>query len=520
MSDSIKLNEKKEQAVKWVNEHEKWISDFHQKIWYLAEPALREYESAAVYVEVLKKEGFNIEEGSGEMPTAFCAVWGEGKPILATFAEYDATPGNNQAPTPYKKLRDETLHPYAAGHTDPHSALGVTTLAGVLATKHVIEEFGLQGSLKLMGEPAEKVCVSKPYHAAKGYYDDLDASILFHPGSVNRIVSETHCGAYWNIAYTFEAHEPEKWGSPVTPIGWFRANPGALDAVCMMYTLTKSSKEAIHPRTAGWTITEYLSIGGQSNTTPPLISQILYAFRSPTLEMQEKIHEFLTRNAQVVANACGCKVTERIVTKTRVGLHNTTLAKIAYENFKLIGPPTYGETAKSFGRAILKNLGYESMTDPFTNDCQRLLTLEEGERSLRKLLPQWQTHYSSDDYVEYTWHAPSARVYTAKAVLKPIEGARYPTWTALALTGERSTIDPMIFTGAKVIACCFIDLLSNPEILNKAKVEFKERTGGGIGGDKWVPPLLPPDLSPPLDIRWPEYIETKRGREWWIPTPS
>jgi len=91
---------------------------------------------------------------------------------------------------------------------------------------------------------------------------------------------------------------------------------------------------------------------------------------------------------------------------------------------------------------------------------------------------------------------------------------------ALAMTGERTTIDPAIFTGGKIIAGCLIDLLTKPELLAKAKAEFDERTGGGVGGRKWVPPLLPSDLAPPLDIRWPEYVETPRGREWWIPTPK
>jgi len=77
----------KKYASDWVTKNEKWISDFDQKIWYLAEPALREYESAAAYVEVLRKEGFTVEEGSGGMPTAFCAIYGEGKPVLASFAE-------------------------------------------------------------------------------------------------------------------------------------------------------------------------------------------------------------------------------------------------------------------------------------------------------------------------------------------------------------------------------------------------------------------------------------------------
>jgi len=30
-------------------------------------------------------------------------------------------------------------------------------------------------------------------------------------------------------------------------------------------------------------------------------------------------------------------------------------------------------------------------------------------------------------------------------------------------------------------------------------------------------PLLPRDFKVPHDFRWPEYIRTARGEEWWIP---
>ena len=43
------------------------------------------------------------------------------------------------------------------------------------------------------------------------------------------------------------------------------------------------------------------------------------------------------------------------------------------------------------------------------------------------------------------------------------------------------------------------------------------RTGGGIGGTKWVKPLLPADFAAPIHYRWPEYVTTVRGTEWWIP---
>jgi aminobenzoyl-glutamate utilization protein B len=76
-----------------------------------------------------------------------------------------------------------------------------------------------------------------------------------------------------------------------------------------------------------------------------------------------------------------------------------------------------------------------------------------------------------------------------------------------------------MFLAGKTIAGTALDLLTVEGELVKAKVEFDERTGGGVGGDKWMAPLLPRDFQPPIDLRWPEYVTTERGEEWWIPTP-
>ena len=75
-----------------------------------------------------------------------------------------------------------------------------------------------------------------------------------------------------------------------------------------------------------------------------------------------------------------------------------------------------------------------------------------------------------------------------------------------------------ISTAGKVIGATIIDLLTDRAALDRAQAEFRERTGGGIGGSKWVAPLLPKDFAPPVDYRWPEYVTTVRGEEWTIPT--
>ena len=57
-----------------------------------------------------------------------------------------------------------------------------------------------------------------------------------------------------------------------------------------------------------------------------------------------------------------------------------------------------------------------------------------------------------------------------------------------------------------------------PEKLAEAKKEFLQRTGGGVGGTKWLAPLLPSDHPAPINFRWPEYVNTARAdNEWWIP---
>src|SRR5208282_450101 len=160
----------KQFAVDWIQENAKRFSDWHVRIWNYAETAWREYKSAKAYCDLLRAEGFTVEEGSGEMPTAFAARWGKGAPVLGTYVEYDAVPANSQQVVPYQAPR-AGLHPWAAGHTDPHSALGTTALAGALAAKAAMEKFGIKGTLAVFGEPAEKVCGSKPVHAAKGYFD-------------------------------------------------------------------------------------------------------------------------------------------------------------------------------------------------------------------------------------------------------------------------------------------------------------------------------------------------------------
>jgi aminobenzoyl-glutamate utilization protein B len=516
----------KQAAIDWIEANSHRLSDFDIEIWNYHEPAWREYKSARAYVDLLKADGWDVEERSGEMPTAFVARWGDGGPVLGAYAEYDAVPGNSQQAVPYRAPR-EGVHPWAAGHTDPHSMLGVAGLAGVLGAKAAMEKYGIAGQLVFFGEPAEKLCGSKPIHAAKGYYDGFDAFIAYHPWPQNTVEWQTHFGAYWACVFTFECNEPERWGDlALLPEGARpRAAgrvPGAIDALMLMYTNTKFTRDAMFAHTGNWTLNEVILTAGDAtaDNLPPRISQIQYAWRTPDLKMQERIWQVLAQNAKHAAEVSGCEVSVRWVSKTRVALPNHAMADLTWRNLAQIGPPEYDETAKTFGREIQKSLGMGPMDNPFPDALTQLTPPEVYEEQVRSTLPPWQQFIGADDYVEYMWHAPTVRLLTARPRLRPPSATfQYPAWTYLAMGGRPEIMDPGMFVAGKTIAATLLDLAMKPDELAKAKAEFTQRTGGGIGGSNWVGPLLPREIVPPVDLRWPEYVITPRGEEWTIPTP-
>ena len=516
-------------ALAWLADQRAALSADHMTIWNFHEPSWREYKSSQWYVDRLRREGFDVEQGTAGMPTAFRARWrGGAGPTIGGYAEYDAIPGQSQAPVPYRKPRDGTSK-YAAGHTDPHSALGIGSFSGFLAAKHAMQRHGIGGTLVFFGEPAEKMCGSKPVHAAHGFYDGLDAAFSFHPHSFPALTNgcfwETSSAPYWSRIYTFTCEHPETWqneaaGGGVAHIHAQARAPGAIDAVCMMYMTSKMMKESMLPHSGSWTLNEFIPIAGHAaaDNIAPSLSQIQYSMRAPTLAMCEAAFTVLDRNADHVAAMTHCTVTKAWITKTRAGLPNQAMAEITFANFAKLGAPRWDETAKQFARDLQSSLGLTPMDEPFFTGLTQLTPPWEAEKAFRAQLPPWQMHYAADDYVDYTWHAPTVRLYVARPTLQsPGGGFRYPEWVRHAMGGVPACIDPMWHRAGEVIATTIIDLLTEPTHLERMRAEFNERTGGGVGGSKWVAPLLPNDFAAPVGYRWPEYVTTPRGEEFTIP---
>ncbi|WP_189522145.1 MULTISPECIES: amidohydrolase [unclassified Mesorhizobium] len=502
------------------------LSAWTRSIFDFGETAWREYQSAAWYVDRLKREGFSVEEGSGGMPTAFCAHWTNGAgPTIGMYAEYDAVPGNCQDAVTVRQPRPG-LGVEAGGHTDPHSGLGIASLGGLLATKAAMQRHDIQGTLRFTGEPAEKVRGSKPIHAAKGYYDGLAGMISFHPFYMlplcNTARWDTHCGAAYAMIYRFVCDEPENWiragdGVPIPQAHSAVRAPGANDALMTMYMASKALRDSMLPHQGGWSISEAILTAGQAtaDNLPAGLAEIQYMIRVPTIGMAEQVTAVLDRNAAAAAAISGCRYERHWVSKSRPGLANHAMAGITYEALSTVGPPRWDEAARTIAREIQVNAGGTATENPFIDELERLISPQEAEAILRRDLPPSQVNSTSDDYTDMSWHAPTARFYVARPALRSANGHAFPAWVMNALGGIPATIDPMVICAAKTVALAALHLLEDKTARDEAMNEFTTRTGGGIGGSNWIAPLC--DYEPPINFRWPEYVTTPRGRDWWIP---
>jgi aminobenzoyl-glutamate utilization protein B len=138
----------------------------------------------------------------------------------------------------------------------------------------------------------------------------------------------------------------------------------------------------------------------------------------------------------------------------------------------------------------------------------------------------------ADDVTEFSWAAPTARIYVSYYVLGrhrvgegETEGEAWyetrlrtggrveetdgmPTWTTAALADTEVAHECML-TASRMVAATALDLFTDPEALAAARREYEERTA-----ETWVPLLVDEDDEPPTDVTFPPYYP----EDWEPPT--
>ena len=171
----------KQTAWKWIDDNHDKLTSISDEIWGYAEYGLCEDKSSKLIADTLRDHGFNVQQGVAKMPTAILAEKGEGCPIIAVMGEYDALPNLSNKKAPVK----EALVEGGMGHGCGHNVHGTTALAAAIAAGKAMEEHGVKGTIRFYGTPAEENFSGKRIMVNHGLFDDVDAALSHHPGSLN-----------------------------------------------------------------------------------------------------------------------------------------------------------------------------------------------------------------------------------------------------------------------------------------------------------------------------------------------
>lgn len=461
-----KLSSSQQTAVDDVTGRADELKAVNQAIWNYAEIGLQETKSAKLLIDKLKQAGFKVKSGLSDMPTAFVASYGSGKPIIGILAEYDALPGLSQKTVSFR----EPLVEGGAGHACGHSGLGTAALGAALAVKKAIDDHKLKGTVRLYGTPAEETGLGKVYMLLDGQFKDLDIALHWHPSSKTNV----HLGsskALVSVKFTFSGLPAHASVSPESGVS-------ALDAVELMNTGVNFMREHVKEDAR----MHYVIIdgGGQPNVVPAKAT-VWYYVRANSHEDLERNFKWVVDIAKGAALMTRTKLKVHVDTDNHELIPNTPLSELIHKKLTAIGPPEFSDEEKVFARRI-----QQPLIDKFGQDFpvaidNRIHTLLESKTSTK----------GSTDVGDISWHIPTGGLRTTCFAA----GNPGHSWQNVACIGS-SIGDKGILYAAQALAATTVDLMENPALVTAAKADFDQR----MQKRKYIT-LIPKGQKPPVKIR-------------------
>lgn len=461
---TVELNKIKDFIVEWNNQNTNDFYNVAKEIWENPELSMQEYKSSKLLIDLLKKNSFSVESGVAGMPTAFIASYGSGKPVIGINAEYDALPGLSQDRNAVEKV---PITQGAPGHGCGHNLLGTGGVKAAIAIKNAMEKFNLPGTIRVLGTPAEELCLGKPFMGKAGCFEGYDAFLDWHPWSYTKTNYDS-CQAYFSVKFHFKG-KTSHGNSP-----WHGRS--ALDAAILQGHAVEMMREHMHPgnppdaaNTINYTFT---TTGPEFPSVVPDYTTAWYIGRFTTTEDMLEALERVTKCAEAGALATETVVEREIVTITHHKIPNKTLAECFRDNMLKVGVPNFTKEEQEIAKSIQRAIG-----SPETGLPTELMPFEGGYTVLC-------------DTSEFSWNAPYASPWIAMGM----QDCGWHHWGVVRCAGD-TTGQKSMDCAAQVISLTAIDLICNPDIMQKAHNEWVERMNGRV-----YKSLLPEDMTPPVHL--------------------
>ena len=436
-------------------------ADVALKIWSFAEVGYQETRSSALLQEQLKGAGFTVTAGVAEIPTAFVATWGTGKPVIGIVGEFDALPGLSQAASPDRK----PIVDNGPGHGCGHHLFGTASTAAAIAVKEWMAANKRGGTIKFFGTPAEEGGSGKVYMIRAGLFDDVDAVVSWHAGDRNA-VSAASSLANVTAKVRFRGVSAHASSAP-------HRGRSALDGVEAMNAMVNLMREHI-PSDAR--IHYVITNGGLAPNVVPDFSEVYYYARHNDMRVLDGIWERITNAARGAALGTDTKMEMDITGSVWNVLPNQYLAKVMQSHLETVGGFEYTPAERAFAEGIRKTLDGNL---PAIDTSNQIMPVQTGVGT------------ASTDMGDVSWRVPTVQMTAATWV----PGTPAHSWQAVAAGGMSIGTKGML-VAAKTMALTTIDLMTNPTHIERARAEFDKLRGAEF---KYTTRLA--DRKPALDYR-------------------
>lgn len=462
-----------------VETHRDQLVEMAQSIWDHPELGLEEEQSAQLLVDALEAAGFTIERGTGGMPTAFVASFehGTGDPIIGILGEYDALPGLSQKVTAERDPVEEG----APGHGCGHNLFGVAGVGAAIGLRQVLEDEDIDGTIRFYGCPAEETLAGKVFMARAGAFDDLDASLAWHPSDITR-PQLTSSLALDSIQFTFDGRSAHAAVSP-------EAGRSALDAVELMNTGVEYMREHTGEKARiHYTITD----GGSAPNVVPSEATVWYFVRAPTRTAVERLSEWVSEIAEGAAMMTQTDVQWRYLTGCWEFLVNETLIDVMWGTLRDLGPIDYSPDDQAFAQELQDTVAAATI-DARLNDLSEDVQSVMRETALHPdpVAPAEDVGLmmGSSEVSDVSWITPTAQ---CRVATWPV-GVTAHTWQAVAASGGFGKKGAIY--AAKALGGTAYDLFTDESALEAATTEFQR-----VKGDTEYETPLPAHVDPPFDV--------------------
>jgi aminobenzoyl-glutamate utilization protein B len=435
-------------------------SKIAQQIWSYAEMGYQEEQSSALLQKTLADQGFEIETGVAEIPTAFVARYGSGQPVIAILGEYDALPGLSQQAVPYKSSNNGK-----AGHACGHHLFGTASAAAAISIKNYLEKEGKSGTVKFYGCPAEEGGSGKVYMTRAGLFDDVDVALHWHADNKNA-ASVRPALANKSAKFRFYGISAHAAGAP-------EKGRSALDAVEAMNAMVNMMREHVTESTR---IHYVITRGGEAPNVVPDFAEVYYYARHKTRAEVTNVFDRIVNAAKGAALGTGTEMEYEMIGGTHELLFNDVLQPKVHKNLQSIGGYQYTAEEKVFAEKIAESLG-----EPL--DVQFVEGVAPYSESAKA--------GGSTDVGDVSFAVPTAGLRAATWV----PGTPAHSWQAVAAGGTSIGNKGMIIA-AKTLALTGMQLIDNPKIIKAAQENFIQKRGKDF---QYIPMLG--DRKPALNYR-------------------